>query len=109
MPSSKCIRAERKRQIEKGSEQSRKDFFVKRTPNHINNNKSNAHENNNSDNKSCSNGGLWNNKADGIHSGTKSVQEKGDRPQSSSDIDFILNVKDTEQLYCHDIANFEDI
>ena len=61
MPSSKCIRAERKRQIEKGSEQSRKDFFVKRTPNHINNNKSNAHENNNSDNKSCSNGGLWNN------------------------------------------------
>ena len=60
MPSSKCIRAERKRQIEKGSEQSRKDFFVKRTPNHINNNKSNAHENN-SDNKSCSNGGLWNN------------------------------------------------
>ena len=43
-----------------------------------------------------------------IHSGTKSVQKKGDRPQSSSDVDFILNVKGTEQLYCHDIVNFED-
>ena len=32
MPSSKCIRAERKRQIEKGSERSRKDFFVNALP-----------------------------------------------------------------------------
>ena len=33
MPSSKRIRAERKRQLEKASEGCRKDFFVKHTPN----------------------------------------------------------------------------
>ena len=50
MPSSKRIRAERKRQLEKASEGCRKDFFVKRTPNDNNNNKNNPYENNNSDN-----------------------------------------------------------
>ena len=108
MPLSKRIRGERKRQIEKGSEGRRKDFFVKRTPNQINNNKSNPHENNNSDNKNCSNDCLSNNNADGIHSGTKSVKKKGDRSQSLSDVDFIVNVKGTEQLYYYlDITSFE--
>ena len=105
MPSSKSIRAERKRQLEKAS---RKDFLVKRTPNGNNNNKNNPHENNNSGNKNCSDDGPPSNNADDIHTGTESVHNKGDRPQSLSDVDFIVNVEGTEQLSCHDITNFED-
>ena len=108
MPSSKRIRAERKRQLEKASEECRKDFFVKRTPNYNDNNRNNPHENNNSGNKNCRDDGPSNNNADDIHTGSESVQNKGDRPQSSSDVDFIVNVEGTEQLSCHDIANFED-
>ena len=108
MPSSKRIRAEQKRQLEKASEGCRKDFFVKRTSNDNNNNKNNPYENNNNDNKNCSDDGPSNNNADDIHTGTESIQSKGDRPQSSSDVDFIVNVGGTEQLSCHDIANFED-
>ena len=47
-------------------------------------------------------------RTDDIHTGTESVQNKGDRSQSSSDVDFIVNVEGTEQLSCHDIANFEN-
>ena len=108
MPSSKRIRAERKRQREKASEGCRKDFFVKRTRNGNNNNKSSPHENNNSGNKICSDDSPSNNNADDIHTGNKSIQNKLDRLQSSSDVDFIVNVEDTEQLSCYDIANFED-
>ena len=43
-----------------------------------------------------------------MYTGTESVQNKGGRPQSSSDVDFIVNVEGTKQLSCHDIANFED-
>ena len=49
-----------------------------------------------------------NNNADDIHTGTESEQNKGDRPQSSFDVDFIVNVEGTEQLSGHDVANFED-
>ena len=35
-------------------------------------------------------------------------KNKGSRPQSLSDVDFIVNVEGTEQLSCHNIANFED-
>ena len=107
MPSSKRIRAERKRQLEKASEGCRKDFFVKRTLNNNNNNKNNPHENNNRDNKDYSDDDPSNNNADDIHTGTESAQNKGDRPQSSSDVDFIVNVEGTGQLSCYDIANFE--
>ena len=71
-------------------------------------NKDNPHENNNGDNKNCRGDGPSNNNADYIHTGTESVQKKGDSPQSPSDVDFIVNVEDTEQLSFHDIANFED-
>ena len=86
MLSSKRIRAERKRQLEKPSEGCRKDFFVKRTPNDNNNNKNNPHENKNSDNKNCSDDGPSNINADDIHTGIESVQNKGNRPKSSSDL-----------------------
>ena len=108
MPSSKHIRAERKRQFEKTSEGCRKDFFIKHTPNDNNNNKNNPHKYNNSDDKNCIDDCPSNNNADDIHIGTESVQNKGDRPQSSSDVDFIVYVEGAEQLSCHDIANFED-
>ena len=108
MPSLKRTRAERKRQLEKASERCRKDYFVKRTLNDNSNNKNNPHENNNSDNKNCSDDGPSYNNLDDIHTGTESVQNKGDRPQSSSDVDFIVNVEGTERLSWHDIANFED-
>ena len=90
MPSSKRIRAERKRQLEKASEGCLKDFFVKRTPNNNNNSENNPHENNSSGNKNCSDDGPSSNNADDIYTGTESVQNKGDRPQSSSDVDFIV-------------------
>ena len=104
MPSSKPIRAEQKRELEKASEGCRKDFFVKRTPNDNNNNKNNPHENNNSDNKNWSDDSPSNNNADDIHTSTESGQNEGDRPQSLSGVDFIVNVQGTEQLSCHDIA-----
>ena len=63
---------------------------------------------NNIDNKNCSDDGPSNNNVDDIHTGTESVQNKGSRPQSLSDVDFIVNVEGTEQLSCHNIANFED-
>ena len=81
MPSSKRIEAKQKRQLEEASEGCRKDFFVKRTPNDNNNNKKHPLENNNSDNKICSDDGPLNNDSDDIHTGTESVQNKGDRPQ----------------------------
>ena len=108
MPSSKRIRAERKRQLEKASEGCRKDFFVKRTPNDNNSNKNNPYENNNSGNKNCSDDGPSNSNAYDIHTGTELEQNKGDRPQLSPDVDFIVNVKDTEPLSCHNKVNFED-
>ena len=108
MPSSKRIRAERKRQLEKASEGCRKDFFVKRTPNDNNSNKNNPYENNNSGNKNCSDDGPSNSNAYDIHTGTELVQNKGDRPKLSPDVDFIANVKGTGQLSCHDIANLDE-
>ena len=108
MPSSKRIRAERKRQLEKASEGCRKDFFVKRTPNDNNSNKNNPYENNISGNKNCSDDGPSNSNAYDIHTGTELVQNKGDRPQLSPDVDFIVNVKGTGQLSCHDIANLDE-
>ena len=69
MPSSKHIRAERKRQFEKTSEGCRKDFFIKHTPNDNNNNKNNPHKYNNSDNKNCIDDCPSNNNADDIHTG----------------------------------------
>ena len=59
-------------------------------------------------NKNCSDDGPSNNNADNIRTGTESVQNKGDRPQSSPDVDFIVNLKGTEQLSCHDIESFGD-
>ena len=43
-----------------------------------------------------------------MHTGTEFIQNKGDRPQSLSDVDFIVNAEGTEQLSCHDITNFEN-
>ena len=102
---SKRIQAEQKRQQVKDVE---KISLSKVLPTTLTATTKNPYEINNIDNKSCSDGGPSNNNSDDIHTGTESVQNKSDRPQSSSDVDFIVNVEVTERLSSSDTANFKD-